>query len=121
MLNLTRPNFELIKNKLLRQEEKVEGDLKAIAKKDPLMDDGLAESTEPGTESWLADVHNQAVAMKGNLDHLLGRIKNSLAALKSGSYGKCENCGKQIETARLEALPTATLCLSCSKKNSKKR
>lgn len=85
------------------------------------MDDGLAESSEPGTDSWMADVHNQAVAVKENLHSMLSGISKSLARLRSGTYGKCENCGKQIEVARLEAMPIATLCLSCSKKQTAKK
>ncbi len=119
MLNLTRPNFKKIKNKLLRQQKEVEEELKDLEKKDPVMLDGLAESTEPGTESWMADVHNQVVAVKHNLQSLLKKIKKSLTNLKTGKYGKCENCGKTIEPARLEAMSTATLCVSCSKKNLK--
>ena len=116
MLNLTRPNFKALKNKLLRQQKNVEGELKDLEKKDPVMLDGLAESTEPGTESWMADVHNQVVALKHNLQSLLKRTQKSLSNIKKGKYGKCENCGKMIEPARLEAIPTASLCMSCSKK-----
>ncbi len=119
MLNLTRPNFEAIKNRLLRQQKTVEEEIKELEVKDPVMGEALAESTEPGTESWMADVHNQVVAVKQNLQTLLSTIKNSLLNLKSGKYGKCERCGDPIEIARLEAIPTATLCVSCSKKATK--
>ncbi len=117
MLNLTRRNFEKLKRILLKQQKKVEEELDSL--KDPVLTDGLAESSEPGTDSWFADVHNQVVALKGNLQQILSSIRSSLANLKSGSYGKCENCGKSIELARLEAMPIATLCLSCSKKGIK--
>lgn len=120
MLNLTRPNFKSIKDRLLRQQRRVEVELKDLEKKDPVMADGLAESTEPGTESWMADVHNQVVAVKHNLQQMLSKIRESLVNLKLGKYGKCENCGKQIEAARLEAIPMATLCVSCSKKATKR-
>lgn len=116
MLNLTRRNFKALKNKLLRKQREVEVELKDLEKKDPIMLDGLAESTEPGTESWMADVHSQVVAVKHSLMSLSKKIKKSLINLKTGKYGKCENCGKMIEPARLEAIPTATLCVGCSKK-----
>ena len=29
------------------------------------------------------------------------------------SYGKCEACGKPISVKRLEALPSASLCIKC--------
>jgi RNA polymerase-binding transcription factor DksA len=33
-----------------------------------------------------------------------------------GSYGQCERCGKEIGPERLEAVPTARLCISCAQK-----
>lgn len=120
MLNLTRPNFSKFREKLLRQQKKVEEDLDNLDKEDPIMDRGLLESSEPGTDSWLADTHGRIVAMRQNLLDLLSRTKKALANIRSGKYGKCERCGKQIEAERLEIIPTATLCISCSKKTSKK-
>lgn len=116
MLNLPQKTFDKIKSILQRQEKEIEEEIKAIDKDDPVKADGLAESSEPGNDSWLADVHGRAVAVKDNLQLVLMRTKNALENLRSGKYGKCENCGKPIEPARLEAMPTATLCLSCSKK-----
>ncbi len=120
MLNLTRPNFNQIKSKLLRQQKKVEADLKTLAKDDPVMDRGLLESSEPGTDSWMADAHARVVAMRQNLLEMLGKTKKALINIRTGKYGKCENCGKKIEEKRLEVMPTATLCISCSKKSIKK-
>lgn len=116
MLNLTRPNFEKIKNALLRQQQKVEEEIKSLEQDDPVNSLGMAESSEPGTDSWVADTHGRVMAVKHSLRTLLDRIKGSLNALKTGKYGKCSNCGKQIEPQRLEAMPTADLCISCSKK-----
>jgi DnaK suppressor protein len=109
-----------LKEKLQKQQTELEKEIKSIEKGDPLNGDGLAESSEPGTDSWLADMHGRTLALKDNLRTILGRTKKALLDLKSGKYGKCENCGKQIEAARLEALPTATLCLACSRKKLKK-
>lgn len=107
------------KNVLLKQQKNVEKELKEL--EDPILSDvASAESSEPGTDSWLADTHSRVVAVKHNLLVMLGRIKNALSNLNKGKYGKCENCGKTIEDERLEAMPTATLCISCSKKASKK-
>ena len=42
-------------------------------------------------------------------------IDNALIRIETGSYGHCEDCGKDIPVARLQALPTATTCLACGK------
>ena len=45
-----------IKNILLRQQKKVEQNIKALENEDPVLSDNAsAESSEPGTDSWLAD------------------------------------------------------------------
>lgn len=49
------------------------------------------------------------------------QIENALAMIQKGTYGKCENCGQNIDPARLEAVPTTNLCLSCCSKKSKHR
>lgn len=121
MLDQTRKNFEKVKSLLLRKQRKVEEELKGLEDDDPVLkDNASAESSEPGTDSWLADTHSRVVAIRKNLSDMLTNIRKSLIALRSGKYGKCENCGRPIEPKRLEAMPTATLCISCSKKISKK-
>ena len=37
----------------------------------------------------------------------------ALARLDDGTYGICEECGAAIPRERLEALPTASLCVAC--------
>jgi RNA polymerase-binding transcription factor DksA len=59
------------------------------------------------------------------------RIKDQLTAnddatrkIDAGTYGICESCGKPIEPARLEILPTARRCMNCKNlqaKNAKSR
>ena len=110
-----------IKNILLRQQKKVEQNIKALENEDPVLSDNAsAESSEPGTDSWLADTHSRVVAIRQGLMDMLDNTKKALYNLKNGKYGKCENCGNPIEAERLKAMPTATLCISCSKKKSKK-
>lgn len=44
---------------------------------------------------------------------LLKKIESSLEQLESDDYGYCEKCGVDIGVKRLEARPTATLCIDC--------
>jgi DnaK suppressor protein len=108
--------MERIKTVLLRQKQKVEADIKALEDDDPVLANSVSESSEPGTDSWMADVHGRAMAVKESLRKMLVSTTRSLEALKTGKYGKCEKCGKPIEVDRLKAMPTATVCIMCSKK-----
>ncbi len=44
---------------------------------------------------------------------LIKKIDETLALINSGDYGFCNNCGVEIGLKRLEARPTATLCIDC--------
>jgi DnaK suppressor protein len=119
VLNLPQKTFNSIKNKLLRQQKELEEELQDIQKEDEEIIDGPPESQEPGTASWMAEVHGRVSVARDSIVKLLSNTKQALTNLRTGKYGKCENCGKVIEKERLEAIPTATLCLSCSKKPKK--
>lgn len=44
---------------------------------------------------------------------LIRKINQTLARINAGEYGYCEACGVEIGLRRLEARPTATLCIDC--------
>lgn len=44
---------------------------------------------------------------------LINRINKMLTRIDEGEYGYCDNCGIEIGLNRLEARPTATLCIDC--------
>lgn len=44
---------------------------------------------------------------------LIKKIDETIGKIESGDYGYCENCGVEIGLKRLEARPTATLCIDC--------
>jgi DnaK suppressor protein len=44
---------------------------------------------------------------------LIKKIDESIARIEAGEYGYCNSCGVEIGLKRLEARPTATLCIDC--------
>ena len=44
---------------------------------------------------------------------LIKKIDEALMSLDANDYGFCETCGVEIGIRRLEARPTATLCIDC--------
>ncbi len=44
---------------------------------------------------------------------LIKKINEMIAKIDAGEYGYCDNCGVEIGLSRLEARPTATLCIDC--------
>lgn len=116
MLTLTQETLNSIKRKLLRQEKEVSEELKSMEKADPATIQSLAESSEPGTDSWIAEGHSRAVALGTQLQTVGRSVRKALDKIRRGIYGKCEKCKKPIEANRLLAMPTASLCLTCTKR-----
>ena len=44
---------------------------------------------------------------------LIKKIDEALTSLEADEYGYCEACGVEIGIKRLEARPTATMCIDC--------
>ncbi len=44
---------------------------------------------------------------------LIKKVDESLGRIEGGEYGYCDSCGVEIGLKRLEARPTATMCIDC--------
>lgn len=51
---------------------------------------------------------------------LIKKVEESIARIENGEYGYCESCGVEIGLKRLEARPTATLCIDCKELEERK-
>lgn len=69
------------------------------------------------------DFSDQAVAREDDeaLDGIeraaledIAQTRKAIARIDAGTYGQCVSCGGDIASARLAALPTASLCIDCA-------
>ena len=65
----------------------------------------------------------QVTAERGEVDALVSSllealedVDRALDKLEADRYGVCESCGATIPAARLEAMPTARMCIACASK-----
>lgn len=68
---------------------------------------------DQGTDSHEREKAFQLASKSGRFLH---HIDEALRRIKDKTYGKCQECGKLISTARLEAVPHARLCIECKEK-----
>ena len=73
-------------------------------------DPNFADSSQVTAE------RGEAEALAASLREALNEVEHALAKIEAGAYGRCENCGKPIAPARLEAKPAARLCIDCASK-----
>jgi len=78
--------------------------------------------TEMKEASVLADLNDRAtqeetfsleLRTRDRERKLIKKIEEALQQIKNKDYGYCEACGIEIGIRRLEARPTATLCIDC--------
>jgi RNA polymerase-binding transcription factor DksA len=55
------------------------------------------------------------LALRDRTEQKVGQLEDAMERLREGDYGCCESCGQMIDPERLEALPSAELCISCAR------
>jgi DnaK suppressor protein len=55
------------------------------------------------------------LALRDHDRQLLAAVEEALARVEAGTYGTCTSCGNPIGAERLEALPSAALCIECQR------
>ena len=86
---------------------------------DSLAVDNQNQQDDYGVGNHLADdatevfTRERNIALRNNAQELLAQVEAALHRLDEGTYGVCARCGREIATERLEALPSATLCINC--------
>jgi DnaK suppressor protein len=115
---MRRAELESFKKTLLELRGRILGEVHRI-------EQAIVETVQaPGNISSLpthnADFDTEGVdveiALAQNEDAILEKIDAALHKIEAGTFGKCENCGKEIKADRLKALPYAPLCIDCARR-----
>jgi len=97
--------------------------LEEVAKKNSQSNTYEAKFPEYGTseEEGADEVSTfiDRLSLGENMGQNLQEVDLALEKIKKGTYGLCEECHKEIDQARLKAMPTARWCLSCKNKLNK--
>ena len=79
----------------------------------PVISEDAAGHDSDETMSDDSEEFGERVALTKALSQELADIEIALAKIAAGTYGKCENCDREISIERLEALPAARECFDC--------
>ena len=77
------------------------------------MQDEVANYPDPNDRATVEEEFALELRTRDRERKLIKKINESLNDLDAGDYGFCEICGVEIGIRRLEARPTATLCIDC--------
>jgi DnaK suppressor protein len=118
MAVLTSEQQQTLRDRLLAERDQITADMRGL--NDEVVALGQDENTVgAGVSNHIADnatdvmEQEKDLALISNLRDRLRDTERALERLDEGTYGICERCGKPISPERLEALPSATLCIDC--------
>lgn len=77
------------------------------------MKDEAANFPDPADRASQEEEFSLELRTRDRERKLIKKIDSTLELLESDDYGFCDACGVDIGVRRLEARPTATLCVDC--------
>ena len=77
------------------------------------MKDEAANFPDPADRATQEEEFSLELRARDRERKLIKKIESTLELIDGDDYGYCEACGVEIGIKRLEARPTATLCIDC--------
>jgi len=77
------------------------------------MQDEAANFPDPNDRATQESEFSLELRTRDRERKLIKKIEDTISLIDNHEYGYCESCGVEIGIRRLEARPTATLCIDC--------
>ena len=119
---MPKADLKKYKEMLLKEREKVGGDLSHIAQNTLNKSQREASGDLSGYSYHMADMASDdyerdfSLGRASDEQKLLFLIDEAIKRVGDGTYGSCLQCGKLIPKKRLKVLPYAETCIDCQKK-----
>ena len=106
---------ELLLAERREAEERLASQSEGITAVRDARSDGFVDDEHDPDGPTMSQEWSQRTAVLHDVEHELTDVERALARIDAGTYGVCERCGQKISVGRLEARPTATLCIDCAR------
>ena len=106
------PDLEAARERLMAEREKL---IRSLEEEELPELDQLTYGSQAASASQVFE-QTRALALRGNLEHLLRQVEDALARCEAETYGICEICDREIPVERLEILPYAARCVPCQER-----
>ncbi len=116
---LARSTVDRFHKRLIQERDRLSGIIREIDEEREeirLSETSSDRSPDPNTAEGgsLAFELEKEFSLAFNAQDLLAKVVTALEKIEDGTYGMCTDCGKSIPVARLDALPSATVCVDCA-------
>jgi RNA polymerase-binding transcription factor DksA len=112
-------DYDHFRERLENEKKLLEEEMAKIARKNPDNPSDWEARPSADRDTSTADENTVADAIEGyegnaailnTLEKRYSDVRSGLDKIKHGTYGTCQICGKEIESDRLEANPSARTC-----------
>lgn len=116
---MTSREMAYFRDKLMRRRAELVSSIESLARglrdaqKDSIKEVSVYDNhpSDIGSETFERE---KDYGRQRDLRYFLGEVERALTKLDEGNYGVCERCGGQIGPERLEVVPEARFCSSCT-------
>lgn len=105
------------KARLEEEKARLENELATVGRPNPsnpndweAVPQETEQEADPNDRADQVEHYAENNAILTDLEIRYNEVKDALARIEGGTYGTCKVCGKEIETDRLEADPSADTC-----------
>ena len=102
--------IQYFKQRLLDKEQELSAAILRLESE--ARDSRVAEVGDSGDRAISSENKSEAF-QEGTVEwQMLTEVRDALRRIEEGTYGRCIECGREIDIARLEAIPWTPYCLA---------
>jgi RNA polymerase-binding protein DksA len=111
------------RERLLEERKRVEAAIAYLHEENPGSLEDQVEEMTGSSDNHLGDTAAVTLdreidyTLQENSEQVLAEIDDALQRIEAGTFGTCRTCGQPIAADRLEAMPWATQCIDCKRKD----
>jgi DnaK suppressor protein len=109
-----RTNEESARARLKERREVLAGELARLTELPPEPAGSLSFGKRIGDGTTEAVERISSTAAARSIAASIADVDRALDKLSEGTYGRCDQCGQAIAGQRMEAVPWAAYCVTCS-------
>ncbi len=119
---MTQADLDSYRKQLQDLRSRLRGDVSHLTSEALRETGGEASGSLSNTPIHMADLGTDnfeqefTLGLIKNEEEALNEIGNALDRIDQGTFGRCEECHKEIPRARLQALPYTRYCIECARK-----
>jgi RNA polymerase-binding transcription factor DksA len=122
---MTKQELDKYRDKLLRLGERLKGNVGRLAgealqqtggERSGNLSNAPMHPADLGTDQFEEEV---TLGLLENEEHIQEEIAAAIGRIDAGTFGRCEDCGRDIAASRLDAVPYARYCMECARDREK--